>query len=140
MKVKTTDSLEYKLTQKIEALPDDVFLRAEVDNLAPPRQLSRALSALVSKQKIARLGYGVYAKLRFSSYLPGQPILKAYGFNYAVRMALTKLGIPWDLSEEEKAYNKKESEQVPVKPPIVLLRKTRRHFSFSKMEARFEYH
>lgn len=139
MKVKAKDSLEYKLAKKIDALSDDVFLRTEVSALAPPRQLSRALTALTRKQKIARISYGVYAKLRSSPYLQGRPILKAYGFNYAVRTALTKLGIPWDLSDAEKAYNNKDSEQVPLKPPIVVFKRTQRHFAFSKMESKFEF-
>ena len=82
MKVKVKDSLEFKLAKKIDALSDDVFLRAEINKLAPPRQLSRALSALITKQKIVRLGYGMHAKLRLSPYLQNKPILKTYGFDY----------------------------------------------------------
>lgn len=139
MKVKAKDSLEYKLAKKIRSLPDDVFLRAEVSALAPPRQLSRALTSLTAKQKIARIGYGAYAKLESSPYLKGKPILKAYGFNNAVKTILSKLQIPWSLSEEEKAYNNRDSEQIPVKPPIVLFKKTQRHFRYKQMEAKFEY-
>jgi hypothetical protein len=65
-----------------------------------------------------RLGYGVYSRAVVSS-LSGNPILFAQnGFSGAARQALTKLGVTWEPTEAERAYNEGPSTQVPVNPVV----------------------
>ena len=55
----------------------------------------------------------------FRLVVPGRPILAARGgFLGAARQALTKLGVPWEPTEAERAYNEGRSTQVPVNPVV----------------------
>jgi hypothetical protein len=65
-----------------------------------------------------RLGYGVYGRAVVSN-LSGNPVLFAQnGFLGAARQALTKLGVAWEPTEAERAYNEGRSTQVPVNPVV----------------------
>lgn len=63
MKIKYELSITYKMLLRIDALPSTVVLRLDVADLAEARQISRALKQLVEQGRLAKLGYGVYAKL-----------------------------------------------------------------------------
>jgi hypothetical protein len=77
-------------------------------------QVLRALRELVREGQLVRLGYGVYGRARRSK-LSGQPMLAvADGFVGAARAALNKLGVAWEPTEWERAYNEGRSTQVPV--------------------------
>jgi hypothetical protein len=53
------------------------------------------------------------------SRLSGEPILYCPGgFLGAARQALTKLGIAWEMTAAQKAYNEGRSTQVPVNPVV----------------------
>jgi len=68
----------------------------------------------VREGRLIRLGYGVYARAE-PSKLTGQPILAVSdGFVGASRAALNKLGVKWEPTEWERAYNEGRSTQVPV--------------------------
>jgi len=65
-----------------------------------------------------RLGYGVYGRAVVSQ-LSGEPILYSpNGFLGAARQALTKLGVQWEPTEAERAYNEGCSTQMPVNPVV----------------------
>jgi hypothetical protein len=40
------------------------------------------------------------------------------GFRSAAREALTKLGVDWEPTESERAYNEGRSTQIPVNPVV----------------------
>ncbi len=95
---------------------DDVFLTREFRDLGGEDQVLRALRGLVSKKRLVRLGYGVYGRAAVSR-LSGEPILYSpNGFLGAARQALNKLGVAWEPTDAEKAYNEGRSTQVPVNP------------------------
>ena len=74
----------------------------------------RAIRQLVQAGQLIRLGYGVYGRA-VPSPLSGQPMLATPdGFIGASREALTKLGVAWEPSSWERAYNEGRSTQVPV--------------------------
>jgi hypothetical protein len=75
-----------------------------------PRQL-RALRGLVRDGRLVRLGYGVYARA-IVSRLSGEPLL------YARNGLSGKLGVPWEPTESERAYNEGRSTQIPVNPVL----------------------
>jgi len=111
------------LREKIEARiarkrGDDVFLTREFRDLGGEDQVLRALRGLVSEKRLVRLGYGVYGRAVVSR-LSGEPILYSpNGFLGAARQALNKLGVAWEPTDAEKAYNEGRSTQVPVNPVV----------------------
>jgi hypothetical protein len=97
---------------------EDVFLPREFRDLGGEDQVLRVLRGLVREKRLVRLGYGVYGRAVVSR-LSGKPILhSASGFLGAARQALTKLGITWELTEAQRAYNEGRSTQVPVNPVV----------------------
>ena len=136
MKVTATNTTSYKASKLIEILPSRVILRQDVAKLGSSRQVSRALDTLAKQGNLAKIGYGIYAKTKKSVitgdlYLPG-------GFLSIAREALTRLGIKWQLSEAELAYNSGKTQQVPANPPTKLQTRFRRKLSYRDMEMRFE--
>lgn len=106
------------LRDKVEAMiarrGDDVFLTREFARLGGEDQIIRSLRELVREGRLVRLGYGVYARAE-RSRLSGRPVLTARdGFAGASREALTKLGVDWEPTEAERAYNEGRSTQVPA--------------------------
>jgi hypothetical protein len=78
----------------------------------------RVLRSLVREKRLVRLGYGVYGRAVVSR-LSGEPLLYSpNGFLGAARQALTKLGLTWEPTEAERAYNEGRSTQVPVNPVV----------------------
>jgi len=97
---------------------DDVFLTREFRDLGGEDQVLRVLRGLVRNNQLIRLGYGVYGRAVVSR-LSGEPILFSKGgFLGAARQALTKLGVSWEPSEAERAYNEGRSTQIPVNPVV----------------------
>jgi hypothetical protein len=97
---------------------DDVFLPREFTDLGDYDQVRRALRSLVRDKRLVRLGYGVYARA-IVSRLSGEPLLYTpNGLSGAARQALDKLGVKWEPTESERAYNEGRSTQVPVNPVL----------------------
>ena len=97
---------------------EDVFLTREFADLNGERQVLRTLHDLVENGKLIRMGYGVYARAIISR-LSGEPLL--YSPNdlaSAARQALDKLGVEWEPTEWECAYNEQRSTQVPARPTL----------------------
>jgi Family of unknown function (DUF6088) len=111
------------LREKIEARiarkkREDVFLTHEFTDLGGEDQVLRALRGLMREGRLVRLGYGVYGRA-FMSGLSGKPVLlSSNGFISAARQALDKLGVEWEPTESERAYNEGRSTQVPVNPVV----------------------
>jgi hypothetical protein len=97
---------------------EDVFLPREFSDLGGEDQVLRVLRILVREKRLVRLGYGVYGRAVVSR-LSGEPILySANGFLGAARQALNKLGVAWEPTEAERAYNERRSTQIPVNPVV----------------------
>ena len=108
------DRVETRIARK----RDDVFLTREFADLGGEDQVLRALRSLVREKRLVCLGYGVYGRATVSR-LSGKPILYSQGgFIGTARQALTKLGIAWEPTEAERAYNEGRSTQVPVNPVV----------------------
>ena len=94
----------------------------------------RALRRLVREKRLVRLGYGVYGRAVVSR-LSGEPLLYSpNGFLGAARQALTKLGVSWEPTEAERAYNEGRSTQVPVNPVVRVRGRFSRRLSDGKLE------
>lgn len=111
------------LREKIEAriarkTGEDVFLTREFTDLGGDDQVLRALRGLMREGHLVRLGYGVYGRA-FKSRLSGKPVLQSSnGFISAARQALDKLGVEWEPTESERAYNEGRSTQIPLNPVV----------------------
>jgi Family of unknown function (DUF6088) len=107
--------IEERIARKVS---EDVFLPREFADLSGETQVLRALRGLVSDGKLVRLGYGVYARA-IVSRLSGEPLLHSpNGLSGAARQALDKLGVAWEPTESERAYNEGLSTQIPVNPVL----------------------
>jgi hypothetical protein len=127
------------LRQKIEGrmarkTGDAVFLPREFADLGGEDQVLRALRRLTEDGRLVRLGYGVYGRA-VKSRLSGQPMLYSpNGFVGAARQALDKLGVAWEPTEAERAYNEGRSTQVPVNPVVRVKGRFRRHLRYGNAE------
>jgi hypothetical protein len=125
-------SLRERIAARIARSGDDVFLTREFRHLGCERHVQRALRQLVDDGRLIRLGYGVYGRAEISQ-LTGQPMLSAKGgFIDAARRALDKLGVAWEPTEFQRAYNEGRSTQVPVNAVVRVVksrvtRKIRHH-------------
>ncbi len=131
------------LREKIEARiarrkGEDVFLTREFSDLGGEDQVLRALRGVVREGSLVRLGYGVYGRA-FKSNLTGKPVLRsADGFIGAARQALDKLGVKWDLTEAQRAYNEGRSTQIPVNPVVRVKGRFSRHLRYGNSELTLE--
>jgi hypothetical protein len=111
-------TLRQKIEARIARKRDAVFLPREFADLGGEDQVLRAMRGMVKDGQLVRLGYGVYGRAILSR-LSGKPILYSpNGFLGAARQALTKLGVEWEPTESERAYNEGRSTQVPVNPVV----------------------
>jgi uncharacterized protein DUF6088 len=113
---------------------EGVFLTREFSDLGGEDQVLRALRALIHDGQLVRLGYGVYGRA-FVSQLSGKPVLQSSnGFISAAREALDKLGVEWEPTEAERAYNERRSTQVPVNPVVRIKGRFSRQLRYGKSE------
>ena len=131
-------TLREKVRGRIVRWRDDVFLTHEFRDLGGEDQVVRALRDLVREGNLVRLGYGVYGRA-VTSRLSGEPILYSPdGFIGAARRALDKLGVEWEPTEAERAYNEGRSTQVPVNPAVRVKGRFARHLRYRDTELRLE--
>jgi len=127
------------LREKIEARisrkkGEDVFLTREFADLGGEDQVLRALRGLMQEGQLVRLGYGVYGRA-FKSSLSDKPVLRSSnGFISAARQALDKLGVDWEPTESERAYNEGRSTQVPVNPVVRVKGRFSRQLRYGRSE------
>jgi hypothetical protein len=111
-------TLRKRIEMRIARKRDNVFLTREFVDLADRDQVLRVLRGLVQDKRLVRLGYGVYGRA-IVSRLSGEPILYSPGgFVGAARQVLDKLGVKWEPTEWESAYNDGSSTQIPVNPMV----------------------
>jgi uncharacterized protein DUF6088 len=132
-------SLRNKIERQIARREgEDAFLTSEFKKLGGEDQVLRALRALVKDGHLVRLGYGVYGRARISR-LSGKPMLySSEGFNGVARQALDKLGVKWEPTKAEQAYNERRSTQVPVNPVVRVKGRFSRHLRYGDSELVFE--
>ena len=125
------DKIEDRIARK---KGDAVFLPREFSDLSGEDQVLRALRQLTEDGRLVRLGYGVYGRT-VKSRLSGKPMLYSPdGFSGAARQALDKLGVQWEPTEAERAYNEGRSTQVPVNPVVRVKGRFRRQLRYGNAE------
>jgi hypothetical protein len=92
------------------------------------------LRGLRREARLVHLGYGVYGRA-FVSSLSRKPVLKSSnGFISAARQALDKLGVEWEPTQSERAYNERRSTQIPVNPVVRVKGRFSRRLRYGKSE------
>ncbi|WP_445219788.1 DUF6088 family protein [Bradyrhizobium sp. Pa8] len=125
------EKIERKIDRKKQ---DTAFLPREFMTLGGEDQVLRALRTLVDKGRLVRLGYGVYGRA-VPSRLTGRPVLMSPdGFVGVAREALDKLGVKWEPTEAERAYNEGRSTQIPVNPVVRVKGRFSRHLRYGNTE------
>lgn len=131
-------TLREKIGDRIARRRDEVFLTREFRDLGGEDQVLRALRGLVREGRLVRLGYGVYGRAE-TSRLSGEPMLAAGGgFIGAARQALDKLGVAWEPTDAQRAYNEGRTTQVPVNPAVRVKGRFARHLRYQDTELRLE--
>ena len=131
-------SLKQQVEQQISRTKQDVFLRADFEQLGGYDQVGRALRELVAEGKLLKIGYGLYAKARISS-ITGKPMLASSGgFKAVSEQALERLGVAWQPSDELVRYNKGETTQVPVNAKVIVKKRFNRKISLREMQLQVE--
>jgi hypothetical protein len=131
-------TLREKIGDRLARRRDEVFLTREFRDLGGEDQVLRALRGLVRDGRLVRLGYGVYGRAE-TSRLSGKPMLAATGgFIGAARQALDKLGVSWEPTDAQRAYNEGRTTQVPVNPAVRVKGRFARHLRYQDTELRLE--
>src|SRR5450631_4216370 len=134
LKMRNRKTLRDRIEARIARKRDDVFLPREFADLGGEDQVLRVLRGLVRDRRLVRLGYGVYGRA-VTSRLSGEPLLYSpNGFAGAARQALNKLGVKWEPTEAERAYNEGRSTQVPVNPVVRVKGRFSRQLRYGKTE------
>jgi hypothetical protein len=128
------NSLQTKIENRIAESREYVFLTREFTDLSGRRQVLRALRKIVAEGRLVRLGCGVYG-LAFTSGISERPTLfHPNGFIGAARTALTKLGVAWEPTEGEVAFQEGRTTEVPAVPAVRIRRRFSRRLSFGQTE------
>lgn len=131
-------TLEKKVLERISRKKGAVFVRADFKDFGGYDQVGRALKNLVRKEKIAKIGYGLYAKTKTSS-ISGKQIL-AMSLPNLGREAVGRLGIKVVPSEMEEEYNSGRSTQVPTGRVIGVEGRISRKIGYQGVYVSFEQH
>lgn len=105
-------STRTRIARSIGRSKRDVFLRADFAEFGSPSRVTRAVSELINKGKLVRLGYGVYART-IPSPVTGNPIPRKV-LEFLVVEAFDSLRIPVDMGAARSAYATGSSSQVPM--------------------------
>ena len=104
-------TLEKRIVYRIKRSSSNVFLRHDFADLGGYDQVGRVLRRLVSNNILIKIGYGVYVRSKVSS-LSGNFILSS-PLPELAKEALKKLRIETVETDAERAYNSRNSTQVP---------------------------
>lgn len=105
-------NLESRVWVRIVRKRSNVFIREDFADLGGYDQAGRALLRLVRKNKLIKLGYGIYAKAA-TSRLTGE-VIPAAPLPVLAKEALKRLGIKTFPTQAEREYQQGRSTQVPT--------------------------
>jgi hypothetical protein len=129
--------LEKKIAARIARKRTTVILRADLEDLGGYDQVGRVLRSLVSKGKIVKIGYGLYAKTAVS--VVSGNIVPQKSLPSLAKEALNRLGIETATSTLEKEYNAGRTTQVPTGRVIAVRGRIRRKIGYNGNFVTYEY-
>jgi hypothetical protein len=129
-------TLGYKISARISRKNCNVFIREDFEDLGGYDQVGRILCGLEKRGKLAKIGYGLYAKTRKSTLtgamIPVDPLPTL------AKEALTRLGIRIAPTQLEQQYNTGQTTQVPTGRQIAVKGRISRKISFGGATIRYE--
>ncbi len=135
--MKRAKTLESKILARIARMKSNVFLRSDFLDLGGYDQIGKALKRLAEKEKLFRIGYGLYAKTKISA-LTGETVPTAT-LPQLGKEALNRLNIETEPTKAELAYNEGRSTQVPTGRMIGVKRRVSRKISLKGASINYEY-
>ncbi|MEB0136059.1 DUF6088 family protein [Actimicrobium sp. CCC2.4] len=109
-------TVKEKVIAKVKRSSSSVFLRNEFDRLGDYRQVSRAISEVVSGGMLIRVGFGLYAKARPST-INGQPVPIEPLLRIGLEV-MKKIGVDADVGNDAMELREGRRTQVPMLPII----------------------
>lgn len=130
-------TLESKVRYRVSRSKDSVFTPKDFLDLSGRDQVGRALRDLMAKEFLVKIGQGLYAKTRKSSYT-GKVILVKPLPDLA-REGLMKIGVVVVASKALSDYNAGKTTQVPTGRVIAVKGRVSRKIEYNGNKVKIEY-
>ncbi|MGB7415223.1 MAG: DUF6088 family protein [Thermosynechococcaceae cyanobacterium] len=134
--MKQSQNLEQKIALRIAESEQEVFLRKDFEDLGSYSQIGRCLRNLIKKEKLIKIGQGLYAKATIGPLW--DQVIPRRGIDTITREALSRLGVETVPSSAERRYNNGESTQVPTGRVIGVKKRISRKIGYNGMSVTFE--
>ncbi len=134
--MKKYGTLGYKILARIARKNINVFVREDFKDLGGYDQIGRILRELAREGKLAKLGYGLYAKTK-KSVLTGENI-PVKNLPELAREAIERLGLKTVPSYQEKEYNAGRTTQVPTGRRIAVRGRINRKIGYNGIYVSYE--
>jgi hypothetical protein len=121
------ETVETKVLKRIDRKRDDVFLRADFEDLGGYDQIGRALRKIVREGRLVRVGQGLYARAS-RSITRGEPI-PVRGLA-TLREALGRVGVETVPTRLERSHNAGKTTQVSTGRVVGVRRRVRRKLGY----------
>lgn len=129
-------TLEYKIRLRIKKSKATAFVLADFLDLSDRDQVGRVLRKLINESVITKIGVGIFAKCRKSSFTDKFILEKNLG--YVAREALEKLKIKTYPTSAELDYNTGVSTQIPTGLMIGVNKRVTRSISYNGKSVKYE--
>lgn len=110
--MKTPKTLEERIARRIACSKREVFMRNDFKDLGGYDQVGRSLRQLIKKDRIVKIGYGLYAKAAISPL--SNWTVPRKGLRDLATAALRRLKIEVVPSNYDRAYNNGQTTQIPT--------------------------
>lgn len=135
--MKKYKNIESRILARIARQKSNVILREDFIDFGGYDQVGRALRQLVEKDKIIKIGYGLYAKAKVS-ILTGE-ILPAKPLPSLAREAMKRLGVKINPTQAELDYHAGKSTQIPTGRLIGVKDRISRKIGYKGASIYYEY-
>ena len=122
-------TLDARIAYRVARSKHAVFIRDDFQDLADYDQVGRVLRGLVAKGRLIKIGYGLYARAKTSA-VSGRAIPEK-ALPALAREALERLGVDWEPTSAEQAYNDGQSTQVPTGRQIAVKGRVARQIGYA---------
>lgn len=129
------ETLETRLSKRIDRKRGDVFLRSDFADLGGYDQVGRALLQLVSRGRLLKIGYGLYSRAIKSPF--DDSLIPPKGLS-TLREGLKRVGIETLASQSLQDYNARRTTQVPTGRVVGVRQRVRRKIGYSGFSLSFE--
>jgi len=134
----STPTLPQRIRARVTKSRRQIFLPIDFADLSGRVQVYRALKQLVDDGELMRVGYGLYARAIINPINGRAMLASPGGFKAVSRAALTRLGVRWQLTPDEVAFNEGRSNQFPANAVVRLRSRFVRRVACNGMELRLE--